>query len=77
MPDIPDDGWWPKEAPMCQWFRKNGRSMAQVVKQGDRGWRAFSMIELNKSGTTGLPLADTVATREEAMRQCEAYAGER
>lgn len=74
--ELPSDGWWPEEsaAPMCQWFRKGGKSIAQVVRQtGDR-WRAFSMLELNKSGTTGKPLFGSVDTREEAKEQCERYA---
>lgn len=74
---LPSDGWWPAEdnAPMCQWFLKAGRHVAQVVRQGNpKGWRAFSMIEMNTSGTTGKPLADTVSTREEAKQQCETYA---
>lgn len=74
--DMPQDGWWPSEenAPVCQWFIKGGRRISQVVRQGPRGWRAFSMIELNKSGTTGKPLADTVETRQEAQKQAEEYA---
>jgi hypothetical protein len=32
------------------------------------------MIELNRSGTTGRPLADSVDTREEAQKQAEEYA---
>jgi hypothetical protein len=70
------EGWWPDEAraPICQWFSKADRRIAQVVKQGTRGWRAFSMLELNKNGTSAKPLADTVLTREEAKQQCEAYA---
>lgn len=76
---LPRDGWWPLEmdAPMCQWFRKGGRSVAQVVRQGGQRWRAFSMVEMNKSGTSGKPLFESVATREEARQQCEEYAAER
>jgi hypothetical protein len=72
--DLPEIGWWPEEFTICQWYRFNGRSVAQVVKQGTRGWRAFSMIELNKSGTTGKPLDDTVESIEQAKQLCEDYA---
>jgi hypothetical protein len=72
--EMPLSGWWPDEAPMCQWLRKDGRNIAQVVKQGPRGWRAFSMVELNQSGTTGKPLSDTVPTQDAAKKYCEEYA---
>jgi hypothetical protein len=76
MDDMPVDGWWPAEAdaPMCQWFRKGSRNISQVVRQSGQRWRAFSMVELNKSGTTGKPLADSVDTRQEAQKQAEEYA---
>lgn len=76
MSDLPDNGWWPSEteAPVTQLLRKDGRNIAQVIRQTGNRWRAYSMIELNKSGTTGKPLADSVDTREEAKSLCEAYA---
>jgi hypothetical protein len=32
------------------------------------------MVEMNRSGTTGKPLADSVDTRQEAQKQAEEYA---
>lgn len=73
--EIPKDGWWPDDdrSPVTQLYRMRGRSVAQVINQG-KGWRAFSMVEMNKSRTSGLPLADHSYTRSEAKTICEVYA---
>lgn len=77
--DTPQDGWWPEEvnAPMTQMLFRNGKPIANIIKQSV-GWRSFSTIELNKSGTTGKPLSDagSVETRQEAQKQAEDYAKE-
>jgi hypothetical protein len=53
----------------------DGKPIANIIKQ-TVGWRSFSLIEMNKSGTTGKPLSDagSVETREEAKKQAEDYA---
>jgi hypothetical protein len=74
---MPQNGWWPEEAnaPMTQMYLVSGRPIGQVVRAAGR-WRSYSMIEMNKSGTTGKPLnADgSVETRELAKNEVEAYA---
>lgn len=69
----PQDGWWPEEAhaPITQMLFRNGKGVANVIKQ-TAGWRPFSLLELNASKTGGKPLSDTVSTREEAKKICEA-----
>lgn len=76
MSEVPQDGWWPEEAnsPVTQMLFRNGKPVANVIKSS-AGWRSFSMIELNKSGTTGKPLTDgSVESRSEAKKQSEEYA---
>jgi hypothetical protein len=74
---MPQNGWWPEkaDAPMVQMFLVAGRPIGQVVRAGGR-WRSYSMIEMNKSGTTGKPLntCGSVETRELAQKEVEAYA---
>lgn len=77
MMPMPQDGWWPPEesAPIMQMFLVAGRPIGQVVRASGR-WRSYSMIELNKSGTTGKPLNPdgSVETREGARIEVESYA---
>lgn len=72
----PRDGWWPEnaDAPMTQMLFRDGRGMANIVKSSN-GWRAYSLLETNASGTTGKPLADgSVPSRLAAQGQAEQYA---
>lgn len=73
--DTPDNGWYPEEdnAPVTQMLFKNGHPIANIIIQGS-AWQAFSCIETNAQGSTGLPLGLKVATREIAKIQCETYA---
>jgi hypothetical protein len=73
--NMPKDGWWPDEesATVSQWLLHKGLRVAQVIRQSLSGWRAFSMVQLNKSGTSGMPLGPTVSTRDEARATCEEY----
>jgi hypothetical protein len=76
--DTPQDGWFPEEAeaPMTQKLFRDGKPVANIVKSGV-GWRSYSLLELNKSGTGGKPLANgSVETREEAQKQAEDYAAQ-
>lgn len=68
----PQDGWWPEWsiAPVTQMLFREGKLVANVIKRSN-GWRPFSLTELNRSGTGGTLLSDTVTTREEAMKICE------
>jgi hypothetical protein len=73
--ETPQNGWWPEEskAPITQMLFRNGKGLANIVKSGI-GWRAYSLVEMNKSGTSGKPLAAvSVETRLEAQRQAEEY----
>jgi hypothetical protein len=77
----PQDGWWPAEAdaPMTQMYFIAGRPIANIIRQPgilQRRWRAFSLVEMNKSGTTGKPLGDSVDTREDARKIAEDYAAQ-
>lgn len=76
--DTPQDGWFPEDdnAPITQMLFKNGHPIANIIKQGNDGWRSYSSVETNDQSSTGRPLssAGSVATREEAKAQCETYA---
>lgn len=77
--ETPENGWFPEEsqAPMTQLLFRAGKPIANIVRSGV-GWRGYSLVELNKSGTTGKPLGDGwVGTREEAKKQAEDYADSR
>lgn len=70
------EGWWPAEdqAPVTQMFFRAGRIVATIIKCGI-GWRSYSLLKLNHSGTGGMPLSNgSVVTREEAKKQVEDYA---
>ena len=75
MAETPQEGWWPLEsnAPITQMFFQGGKGVANIVKTS-LGWRAYSLTELNDSGTGGKPIgAGSVSTREEAQKQVEDY----
>lgn len=78
MSDIttPDNGWWPEDSPVTQMLFKDKKQIANVIKQ-TIGWRPFSLIELNASKTSGKPLSDSVATKEEAKIIAEKYADDK
>jgi hypothetical protein len=62
---------------MTQMFFFGGRPIANIIRQPgilQRRWRAFSLVEMNKSGTTGKPLGESVDTREAARKIAEDYA---
>lgn len=76
--DTPESGWYPpeeKDAPVTQMLIVKGKPIAHIIFQFP-GWRSFSLVEMNASGTTGKPLSEdgSVPTREQAKAQCEEYA---
>ena len=75
----PENGWWPEEAfaPMTQMLFRRGKAIGNVVRTSV-GWRIYSLIEMNNSGTGGLPLTKgSVKERSTARKQVEEYADRR